>query len=244
MDLFITWENDANHLVDDIEWIQIHGTCWAYSLRRHMNAACRIANLIDAESLSLAYLVNYMRMTSGLSDTLGLSSFDPVRPFLMLEGMVLDDDYRMLFAQFMRIPELPLPRGIRRFVVTDMIIHSLDHYQSNQDFEQAFVSAMNHSPITAAIPNYPSILSFIANPPQNNIYAPTLLELLFDDYPNLHVMFATGRGIYQGVPFVRFRDSSGLINGGFMNVEMGKGIIVKFVELIGACHYVIGAEMI
>ena len=108
MDLFITWENDANHLVDDIEWIQIHGTCWAYSLRRHMNAACRIANLIDAESLSLAYLVNYMRMTSGLSDTLGLSSFDPVRPFLMLEGMVLDDDYRMLFAQFMRIPELPL----------------------------------------------------------------------------------------------------------------------------------------
>lgn len=77
-----------------------------------------------------------------------------------------------------------------------------------------------------------------------NIYAPTLLELLFDDYPNLHVMFATGRGIYQGVPFVRFRDSSGLINGGFMNVEMGKGIIVKFVELIGACHYVIGAEMI
>ena len=108
MDLFITWENDANHLVDDIEWIQTHCTDWAYSLTRHMNAACRIANLIGAESLSMAYLVNYMRMTSGLSDTLGLSSFDPVRPFLMLEGMVLDDDYRMLFAQFMRIPELPL----------------------------------------------------------------------------------------------------------------------------------------
>ncbi|CAF1696563.1 unnamed protein product [Brassica napus] len=109
MDLFITWENDANHLVDDIEWIQTHCTDWAYSLTRHMNAACRIANLIGAESLSMAYLVNYMRMTSGLSDTLGLSSFDPVRLFLMLEGMVLDDDYRMLFAQFMRIPELPLP---------------------------------------------------------------------------------------------------------------------------------------
>ncbi|CAN6973763.1 unnamed protein product [Brassica oleracea var. botrytis] len=149
MDLFITWENDANHLVDDIEWIQIHGTCWAYSLRRHMNAACRIANLIDAESLSLAYLVNYMRMTSGLSDTLGLSSFDPVRPFLMLEGMVLDDDYRMLFAQFMRIPELPLPRGIRRFVVTDMIIHSLDHY---------------HSPITEGNPKLP-IDTFVHSKP-------------------------------------------------------------------------------
>ena len=47
-------------------------------------------------------------------------------------------------------------------------------------------------------------------------------------------MFATGIGKSQGVPYVRFRDSSGLINGGFMNVEMGKGIIVKFVELIGA----------
>ncbi|CAF2118748.1 unnamed protein product [Brassica rapa] len=253
MELFINWENDANNLVDDIEWIQIHGTGWAHSLRRHMNAACRIANLIGAESLSVDYLVNYMRMTSGLTITLDLPSLHSVRPFLIWEGMVLDDDYQMLFAQFMRIPELPLPRGIRRFVVTDMIIHSLDHYHSpitegnpsfrsyghnNQDFEQAFINAMNRSPITAAIPTYPSILSFLANAPENNIYAPTLLELLFDDYPNLHVMFATGRGVYQGVPFVRFRDSSGLINGGFMNVELGQGIIVQFVELIGAYVFI------
>ena len=51
-------------------------------------------------------------------------------------------------------------------------------------------------------------------------------------------MFATGRGVYQGVPFVRFRDSSGLINGGFMNVELGQGIIVQFVELIGAYVFI------
>ena len=60
-----------------------------------------------------------------------------------------------------------MQRGIRRFVVTDMIIHSLDHYQSIQDFEQAFMDAMDYSPITAVIPSYPSILSFVETPPQN-----------------------------------------------------------------------------
>ncbi|CAN7113808.1 unnamed protein product [Brassica rapa subsp. narinosa] len=234
MEFFITWENDANYLVDDIEWIQIHSTCWVYSLTRHMNAACRIANLIGPECLSMAYFVHYMLMNSGLTDTFAIPSLHSVRPFLMLEGMVLADDFQMLFAQFMTTPELQLPRGIRRFVVTDMIIHSLDRYQSIQDFEQAFMHAMDFSPITAIIPSYPSIRSFVENPPQNNIYAPTLLELLCDDYADLHGMFATGRGVYQGVPFVRFRDSSGLFNGGFMNVELGQGIIVQFVELIGA----------
>ncbi|KAL0842878.1 hypothetical protein Bca101_016123 [Brassica carinata] len=107
--LSMTWEDGVNQLVDDFPWIQTHGTCWAYSLMRHMNAACRIASLIGAESLSVTYLVHYMSVFSTLTDTLGLPSLESVRPFLMFEGMVLDDDYQRLFGQFSRIPALPLP---------------------------------------------------------------------------------------------------------------------------------------
>ncbi|KAL0709104.1 hypothetical protein Bca4012_016082 [Brassica carinata] len=200
-----------------------------------MNAACRIASLIGAESLSVTYLVHYMSVFSTLTDTLGLPSLESVRPFLMFEGMVLDDDYQRLFGQFSRIPALPLPTGIRRFVVADMRVHNLDLYLSDDEFERDFITAMRYYPITASIPTYASISEFLApgNVPENNIYCPTVMELL-SYCPNRHAMFATGIGNFQGVPYVRFRDSSGLINGGFMNVELGQGIIHQFVELIGA----------
>lgn len=108
MTLSINWE-DVNQIVDDFPWVQFYNTGWAYSLMRHMNAACRIANLIGPESLSVTYLVQYMSEFSTLTDTLGIPFLESVKPFLMYEGMVLDDDYQRLFAQFLRLPAIPLP---------------------------------------------------------------------------------------------------------------------------------------
>ncbi|CAN7066256.1 unnamed protein product [Brassica oleracea var. botrytis] len=234
MTLSINWE-DVNQIVDDFPWVQFYNTGWAYSLMRHMNAACRIANLIGPESLSVTYLVQYMSEFSTLTDTLGIPFLESVKPFLMYEGMVLDDDYQRLFAQFLRLPAIPLPTGIRRFVVTDMIVHTLDLYRNAEEFETKFLDAMTYSPVTASIPNYASLYEFLApgNFPENKIYCPTITELL-SHCPGCHAMFATGIGKSQGVPYVRFRDSSGLIDGGFMHVELGMGVIDQFVELIGA----------
>ncbi|CAF2051828.1 BnaAnng15840D [Brassica napus] len=234
MTLSTNWE-DVYQLVDDFPWVQFYSTGWAYSLMRHMNAACRIANLIGPESLSVTYLVQYMSEFSTLTDTLGIPFLESVRPFLMYEGMVLDDDYQRLFAQFLRLPAIPLPTGIRRFVVTDMRVHTLDLYRNAEEFETKFIYVMRYSPVTASIPNYASLSEFLApgNFPENKIYCPTITELL-SHCPGCHAMFATGIGKSQGVPYVRFRDSSGLIDGGFMHVELGMGVIDQFVELIGA----------
>ena len=108
MTLSTNWE-DVYQLVDDFPWVQFYSTGWAYSLMRDMNAACRIANLIGPESISVTYLVQYMSEFSTLTDTLGIPFLESVRPFLMYEGMVLDDDYQRLFAQFLRLPAIPLP---------------------------------------------------------------------------------------------------------------------------------------
>ncbi|KAG5387459.1 hypothetical protein IGI04_038929, partial [Brassica rapa subsp. trilocularis] len=209
MTLSTNWE-DVYQLVDDFPWVQFYSTGWAYSLMRDMNAACRIANLIGPESLSVTYLVQYMSEFSTLTDTLGIPFLESVRPFLMYEGMVLDDDYQRLFAQFLRLPAIPLPSGIRRFVVTDMRVHTLDLYRNAEEFETKFIDVMRYSPVTAS----------------------TSQTMLL--YLSCHAMFATGIGKSQGVPYVRFRDSSGLIDGGFMHVELGMGVIDQFVELIGA----------
>ncbi|KAF2578746.1 hypothetical protein F2Q68_00000650 [Brassica cretica] len=77
--LIMFWE--TTQLVDHLHWLQVHDTCWAYGLSRHMNSTFRIAGLLNGmESLSPVHFFLNLRHL----DTLRQSGFLSPQPLLTL----------------------------------------------------------------------------------------------------------------------------------------------------------------
>ncbi|CDY11358.1 BnaA03g01940D [Brassica napus] len=135
MDIFVKWEAHISGLVDDIHLTQFADTCWSFRLTRQMNATFRLALLLGRVSECVALHLQYEK----------------------------NGDF---YHRCDRISGLPLPSAPRfpRFVVSEMKIHRLHEYQSNNEFETAFFSALNYSLVAAVIPCYPSLDAFRSSP--------------------------------------------------------------------------------